>query len=240
MPRLLSTLVFGALLGLPVALATTLGPGAAVAAPDADAIQRALDDDAGWARQSVRDGVVVYAKPMPALDLTAYKGVKPIDVDPELLFSLICDTEGHMQISDTLADSRVLSVRDDRYDYYQVVKTPAIMPVSDRYWFNRAHIQRDVGGTPGRHKRSWAPLDPGLYPEAHASVTARFPDAVLVAVNYGSWEVVPHAGGQAEVIYRAVTHPGGNVPDSFAAMLAERSLPDNILNFVRAAAERGG
>lgn len=212
---------------------------AAVAGPSAASIHATLHDDSGWSYHAERNGVTVYEKPISALGTKGYKGVMTIDVDPDLLFSIICDTEGHLSFSPSLAASKVIARNGDRYDYYQVAETPALVPISDRFWFNQAHMRRDVT-KPGHHLRTWAPIDPGLYPETFAAVQSRFPDAVLVAVNYGSWEIMPQADGTNQLTYHAVTHPGGNVPTSVFETLAARSLPDNMLTFVNQARARAG
>lgn len=211
----------------------------ALAAPSVDAVLAALADDSGWTHYADRNGVVVYEKHIGIMDMPAYKGVTEIDVDRELLFSLICDTEGHEAISDSLAASTVLNQMGERIHYYQIAETPALVPIADRYWFNQAQILRDVG-TPGHHLRIWSPIDPTLYPEAYAAVQAQYPDAVYVSVTYGSWEVRPLPDGKTELTYRSLTNPGGNVPSSVFEVLSARTLPDNMMNFVDEARARAG
>ncbi|MCB9795058.1 MAG: hypothetical protein H6741_20345 [Alphaproteobacteria bacterium] len=211
----------------------------AIAAPSNATVLKALLDETGWARHAEHEGVTVYEKQISVVDMPAYKGVVDIDVDRELLWGLICDLGGQTQFSHALAASTVLAQIGEKTHYYQVTDTPMLIPISDRYWFNEAHVMRDHGG-PGHHLRTWAPIDPTLYPEAYAAVTAKYPNAVYITTTYGYWEVEPLAGERTRLTYTSLTNPGGNVPDAVFESLAARSLPDNMMIFVNEARARAG
>lgn len=224
--------LLGLLLAAPALLPA--GAGAPVyAAPDASSILRALDDDGGWSYQSTRDGIKVYSKEIPAIGLTAFKGVGLFEVDGDRLFTLISDLPAHKQVTGTLHESVAISTRGGVTDYYQVMKSPGPL-LSARYWFNRSTNTRDINGQVGHHRRSWSSLDETLYPEQRKEVAERYPDAVAITLTHGSWEVVPESPGRCTLTYRAVSHPGGSVPTSVAAMASSQNLPDNMMAFVRA------
>ena len=192
-------------------------------------VQSVLDEDEGW--EHVGDhasGVSVYGKEVSSLGLTAYKGIYELDVDSEKLFGQICDLEGHMDVSDQLVESRIILTQGERSDFYQVMKSPAAF-VSQRYWLNRSITKRDIGGVPGHHKRVWNALAMDQYPKVREALAETYPDAVLVETTHGSWEVSP-----THLTYRTVSDPGGSVPGSVYSSLSSKTLPDNMLNFVRA------
>lgn len=219
-----------------------LGVASPAWAVDGPAIQRLLNDASGWTPAGGRDGIEVFQKPVPALGLTAYKGVTVVAVDHATLYRLIADVAHHDDFNDMLADSVVLGGSGNAVDFYQVADTPDWLPISDRFWFNRTVELRDLGGSPGHHRREWFTIEDaaGRYAAELAQVQARFPKAVQVTVSYGSWEVRPLADGQVELTYRTVSHPGGTISTSLAATLAERTLPDNMLRFVHQAQKTGG
>lgn len=206
---------------------------AVFAAADAASVQRALDDDAGWSPHASKDGIQVYSKALPAIELTAFKGVGLLEVDGARLFALISDLAAHTGVTGTLHESVVLSSRGGVTDYYQVMKSPGPF-LSPRYWFNRSVNTENVGGVAGRSKRVWSTLDATLYPKARQDVATRYPDAVAITLTHGSWEIAPDSPGRFWLIYRAVSHAGGNIPTSVAAAASSQSLPNNMLSFVRA------
>jgi len=190
-------------------------------------VQAVLDDDEGWLPVADHSsGVTIYEKEVPSLDLTALKGVYALDVDSEKLFELLCDIEGHAQVTGSLLESRIIRQSGEIADYYQVMKSPSAL-ISQRYWVNRSITHRNFTGLPGHHKRQWDALDVTLYPKVRAALEESYPDAVLVTVTHGSWDVSP-----TELIYRTVTHPSGNVPSSLFSTLSSKTLPDNMLAFV--------
>ncbi len=193
----------------------------------AASVQAVLDDDEGWLAVSEHpSGMSIYGKEVPALDLTALKGVYALDVDSEKLFDLLCDIEGHVQVTGNLLESRIIRQSGEVADYYQVMKAPSAL-ISRRYWVNRSITHRSFTGLAGHHKRQWDALGVTLYPKVRASLKESYPDAVIVTVTHGSWEVSP-----TELIYRTVSHPSGNVPSSLFSTLNSKTLPDNMLSFV--------
>lgn len=192
----------------------------------AGSVQDLLDDDAGWTHVSDHaSGTVVYTKDVPSLGIPAFKGVYPLDVDAEALFALICDLEGHIDVSDQLLESQVMFAKGTISDFYQVMKSPGAF-ISQRYWLNRSTTLRDHGA-PGHHKRRWDALTMDKYSKVRAVLAENYPDAVLVETTHGSWEVTP-----TELTYRTVSHPGGNVPAGVYATLTGKTMPDNMMNFV--------
>lgn len=208
---------------------------AAPASDHAAAVQAALDDDGGWQPVGSDRGVTVFSKEIPLIGLTAFKGVwaMPPELDPDRLFAAICDVSAHVDFSSRLAESTLLAAAEPVLHFYQVMtKAPLI---ARRYWMVHSVIYEDMGGVDGHHKRTWDALAPSLYPEARAAVSERYPEAVEITENHGSWEILPPADGQRLFVYRAVSDPGGNVPISAQNALTTRTLPDNMLRFVEAA-----
>ncbi len=221
-----------------LALVSTLAA-LATAGPSADQIQALLDDDAGWRSGGTKEGVEVYQKDVPGVDVLAWKGVRVMDVDRDMIWALITDVGNHDQVSDMLHETAVLSRSGARMDYYQVSRSPRFVPVSERYWFNYAVETRDVGGEPGHHKRTWNSLpDVAPYADTLAAVRGRYPDAVPLALTHGSWELVPGPGERTTIIYRTVSDPGGAIPTSIMDYISGKSLPNNILQFEEAAKQR--
>jgi hypothetical protein len=223
------------------AAASALPEVAAASTLSTSQIHALLDADAGWTLLDAdADGVALYQKSVTGYAVLAYKGVRPVAVRPQALFDTICDVPAHKAISNgVLAESVVLHRSESALHYYQVMESPAWMPISDRYWFLQSSIRRDIGGRAGHHKRAWNPLDASKYAEAHSAVVSRFPDAVQVTLNSGSWEVQPgQTADSSLLIYRIFSHPGGNISDSVASQVSQRSLPENILKFEAAAKQR--
>jgi hypothetical protein len=221
--------------------AAALPGGALAASLSPSAIHALLDAEAGWTLLDADvDGVALYQKSVTGYGVLAYKGVRPVAVRPQALFDTICDVPAHKAISGgVLAESVVLHKSSDALHYYQVMRSPAWVPISDRYWFLQSSIRRDIGGRAGHHKRAWNPLDVTKYAEAHSAVVSRFPDAVQVTLNSGSWEVQPgKTADDCLLIYRIFSHPGGNIADSVASQVSQRSLPENMLKFEVAAKQR--
>lgn len=207
------------------------------AGPTPAAIQAALHSETGWVSHASKDGVQVYRKDIPGLEVPGFKGVKDMAVDARVLFTLISDIGAQPKMNELLAESRVLYQADNRLHYYQVLESPVPL-VSDRFWFCKATNQWDVGGRAGHHRQVWDRLDTSLYPEAYASVMQRFPGAVHTPINHGSWELLPLADGRTRVSYRIVSHPGGSISDSLAMVVTGQTLPDNLLAFEKATLAR--
>lgn len=227
-----------ALRGGAALLGLALWPHPARAGASFAQIHALMDQDPGWtARPDLsRDGVAVSSRDMPEPGVPAFRGVLEVQAPALRLWDRIYDVAGHKQVSDLLNESRVLWDNGTLMHYYQVSKVPAWVPVSDRYWFLQSVSTRDIGGLATHNKRAWNPLDAAAkYPEALAAVQARYPDAVTPRMNHGSWEVIPLDPTRCRLVYRIWSHPGGNISDSLAHQMSSRTLPDNLLNFKRAA-----
>ncbi|MCB9760436.1 MAG: hypothetical protein H6739_11410 [Alphaproteobacteria bacterium] len=207
----------------------------ALAAPSAAQIQAALDDNSGWTQVAVKDGVTVYKKTIPGLDVPALKGVKTVSVDADTLFDVIADINGQPRVNDLLAESAIIKPDGDAFWFYQVLDSP--WPASDRYWVNKGQNLRDINGEDGHHKQTWELAPEGSFKQVHAAVVDKY-DAVLTPLNYGSWEVVSTGPDQCQLTYRVVSHPGGNVPDGAFAWGSEKSLPNNLIVFENAAKKK--
>jgi len=219
------------LLLLLTALPATAGP----ACDHTDTVQSALMDPGGWSPAGGSEGVTVTRKEIEAIGLTAFKGetVLPATVDAETLFEVICDVQGHVNISGSLDESTLLAKADSVLHFYQVMaKAPLI---DRRYWMVHSVVYEDIGGLTGHHRRTWDGLDAGLYGEARDAVKQRYDGAFEVIENHGSWEVQPRADGTTLFTYRAVTDPGGAIPTGAYDTLTSRKLPNNMMKFVEAA-----
>jgi hypothetical protein len=206
-------------------------------AMDATAVHAAMDAEAGWTRVQERDGVTVYRKSIPGLDIDAFKGIKTLDpdVDPALMFRLICDVSAHVKYSPALAETGLIQESATGMTYYQVMKSPPLLPVAPRYWVNTAAMEYDVDGEAGRNRRRWSSLPLDQLPEIHARIKEKHEGAVLVAFTHGVWDLDPEPDGTTTVRYYQVSHPGGRIPDSLAAGLSGRTLPNTIERFEDAA-----
>ena len=158
-PRLSRRAFFCGAAALAVASAVPGDAGATTLSTSA--IQALLDADGGWTLLDAdADGVALYQKSVTGHGVLAYKGVRPVAVGPQALFDTICDVPAHKAISGgVLAESVVLHKSESALHYYQVMRSPAWVPISDRYWFLQSSIRRDIGGRVGHHKRAWNPLD---------------------------------------------------------------------------------
>jgi hypothetical protein len=212
----------------------------AAAVPDPDAVHAALESDAGWALHDEDDGVTVYRKDVPGVELPAYKGVKVLapEVDPEVFFAVVCDVAGQMQFTAALAEAEVLRDEGDTVDFYQVMKVPVLAPVARRYWLSRSIAERDVGGTPGHHRRRWSGIPVGEHSEARAALQERYPGSIELAATFGSWELLPQPDASTVVVYRTVSDPGGAIPDGLASLFAGSAIPENMLRAEEAARGR--
>lgn len=201
------------------------------------AVHAVLDDESGWTVHKKDGEITVYSKPVPALGLTAFKGVMtlPSGVDPAALFRVICDLEGQGKVSPMLVESKVFERSGDSLAYYQVIRPPKLVPGSHRFVVQTGRILRDVGGEPGHNKRMWSAAPEGAFASTHAAILGTYEGAVEVTTTHGTWELDPQPDGTVRYIYRAVSHPGGSIPDGLARMLSSRTLPDNMRDFLDAA-----
>ncbi len=121
-----------------------------------------------------------------------------------------------------------------RFDYYQLLDNPS--PIADRYWFLAGTVSR-VGE---ERVFAWEWVDPAArHPAALASLTTRFPDAIMTRVNVGDWTFTPQ-GGTTRVRYRICTDAGGDIPRWLGELAATRTLPTNVADIVAEVRRRGG
>lgn len=223
-------------------LCLTLLATPALADPGAAAVQKSLDSDAGWEvhKLDAKGGVDVYKKTIPGVDIPAFKGIKVMDVDGDKLFAAIIDFPNQVGLSKDipLTHSVILKNSGSVIDFWQYLDVPGWTLANDRFWFARAHITRNIGGTAGHHKQTWQHIDAGAWPDALAKAKSIDDDAVMTPLNYGSWEVIPQADGRVQVIYRVVSDPGGVLPKAAQAIATGKTLPDNLLQFEAAAKGR--
>jgi hypothetical protein len=234
--KLLAAVV--ALAGLPLVVHTAMHSQTAWSSQATD-VHKTLAAESGWAHHETHDdGLVVYAKPVPELGLQAFRGIKTMrdGVDADVLFSLIHNVDDHDKISGSLHESTVLwEDKPNSVHFFQVLKKPSGLPVTERYWFNEGVSERNINGEAGHHKRTWSSFDPAKYPEAQAYVSETYPDAIPVGCTYGTWETLPQADGSLVLVYTTLSHPGGKIPDWVINTLSGRTLPDNMRSFERAA-----
>ena len=216
--------------------------GAAAKVPPPAESLKILHDPAGWEahERSAREGVEVFKKDIAGFRTPAFRGEKTVAVASDLLFGLLVDVEQHVGMSDRvpLALSWVLRTEGDTVDFFQLLDTPGWTMARDRCWFNRAEIKWNVGGEDGRHLLEWRNLEPSQFPETWEKVLARYPGALAIPVNLGSWEVLPLGPNSSRLIYRVVTDPGGRVPANLQEFVTGRTLPDNLLQFEEVALQR--
>jgi hypothetical protein len=246
-PALSRRACLGGLVAVAVALLPRRGRAAPLGGPPTGpgldrAAHAALADPSGWTLHAAADarGVSVWKKTLPALGAVAWQGEKILDpgADPGRMMDRIADVAGHARMSDELAASVLISRGPGVAEYYQVIKAPALLPVSPRFWINAATDERALGGRPDHHRRAWSSLPLGSRPSVEAEILARFPGAVPLGFTHGSWETWPTEAG-TRVRYRMVSDPGGSLPDGLASALAGRALPATILRFERAALGAG-
>ena len=210
-----------------------------VQASDAADIHKELLSESGWSHVSTdeTDGLQVYKKQIASLGVDAFMGKKLLDpaVDDQALFNLISDVDNHETFSSTLHESKELGGGD----YYQVVKAPKMLPVSERYWFNHAASYQDVGGVSGHMRRTWNTIDSSTYVSELGHVTSTYAEAIEIAFTYGMWEIVPNDTGPSTLYYRTVSNPGGDIPAWVMSSLTGRTLPDNMRTFENAALKAG-
>ncbi len=204
------------------------------------AVIRELLNESGWNQVSndAALGLVVSEKKLQSVDATAYLGVRdiPREVDVERLWTLIVDVDGHDRFGGKLAESTVVKRHGAAVDFYQVLKPPPLMASAQRYWFVHTEWEQGVGGVPGHQRRCWSQLSADEATEARAAVAAKYPDASLVPLTHGCWEVLPASGEKpAQLRYRTVSDPGGMVARSLVGMLTSHTLPDNLNTFIEAA-----
>jgi hypothetical protein len=207
------------------------GEDAAMAA----AVLAALHDDADWEllRRDARSGVDIYRKDVDGMSLPAFRAEKVVAANSDRLFELIVDLNRHAGLSETipLSHSTVLSRRGDQLDYMQYLDSPAWTLARDRYWFNRARVQRNLAGQLGHHRLSWHGIDPARYPRQRRALLAGHEDAIRTPINYGSWEAIALAGGRSRLVYRVLSDPGGSLPRAAQLLVTSRTLPENLLQF---------
>jgi hypothetical protein len=195
-----------------------------------------LQTSEGWKheRTDTEDGLVVRSKMVAGH--TAFRGILPLgpQTDPDRLWRLLNDIEGHVRVGDKLAEAKVFARTGAGMDYFQVMVPPMLMPGSQRYWFAHTELEPAVGGKSSHRRRCWSNLPAGVAQSERAGVKERHPRAIEVAMTHGCWELVGSDKGTT-LVYSTVTDPGGSLPTSVARTLASRTLPENMRKFVRAA-----
>jgi hypothetical protein len=201
-----------------------------------------LHDDSGWKldQRASSKGVTVYRKDIEGTDLPGFRGELEVAADSELLFALVADLDGHAGLSDAipLGQSEVLARWDGGLDYVQVLDSPAWTLTRDRYWINRASIERDILGRKGHHRQTWKGLSPSLYPARRSAVLDEYPGAIRTPVNLGSWEVIPVGPTRSRLVYRVLSDPGGRLPSGLQTLVTASTLPENLLQFEAEALRR--
>jgi len=224
-----------------LALATTsVVVHAAPVAPLDHPVHAELGTEAGWTHAYTSGDVVVYKKGLTSVNQTAWMGktTLPEEISPEDFFTLLSDTDSHDQYNRSLAESVVLDRTDGITTFYQVVKTPPYVPLSDRWWIAQAKSTRDADDTPGHLRRMWATLPSSARPAVRAQLEADYPGAIEIAFSGGRWDLIPRADGSTQLVYRIVTDPGGAVPRALSSRFAGRSVAENLESMLKAAGKR--
>ena len=203
-----------------------------------EAVLGELLETAGWTPISSDPsvGLSMYEKHLSTLGLTGYMGVRdlPTELDVDKLWALIVNIDEHVHVGDKLVESKVFARHDGGMDSYQVLRAPPLMASAQRYWFVHSHIESDVEGTKGRQRRCWSHIPSALAAAERATVQARHPNATLISVTHGCWEVIPAApGAPARLRYVTVSDPGGTLARKAVQLLTTRTLPENMANFVK-------
>ncbi len=240
---LLSALALAALFWAPAADARpAAGDREARSFPPGDTLLKALHDPSGWEvhLRAAREGVDVFKKDIDGVRIPGFRGEKVVAASSDSLFSLLVDLNNHVRISKRipLVISEVISSSGNTLEFFQLVATPSWTMARDRCWFNRAEILRNVDGEAGRHRLTWKGLDPAPFSEYLEKVLVDYPNALVIPLSVGSWEVVPIGPKSTRLIYRVLTDPGGKIPANLQELVTGRTLPDNLLQFETAAAER--
>jgi hypothetical protein len=217
-----------------LSLALLLAPPAA-AATTAE-FRAGLANTSGWeevARKQVDDvgEILIRHKVIGGTD--CLEGSATAAVSPDILLTISYDIPGQPGWSSwKVPVSATLKKTGSELDYYQVLDNPP--PIADRYWFLRGSYGRQGDD----RVFTWELVDPvTTWPAALAEVKARFPDAVMTAVNVGDWTFSP-VGGQTRIRYRICTDAGGNIPRWVGEIAAKSTLPTNIADAVKEAKKR--
>ncbi len=220
-----------------MSLLATVLLGTALASPLNTSVHSQLSSESGWTLTHSEDGVQVYKKYIPALGQTAWKGVMHVDasVDPARIYAVVANPERMKRLNHALSESKVISKQGSVLTYYQVLEAPALVPISDRWWINRAVGRRGVDGKDGQFRRQWSSVPKGEMGEVRANIASQYPSAVEIPETHGCWEILEGDDGGSMVIYRSVSDPGGGVPKSLAARIAGHEIADNIVHVVAAA-----
>ena len=212
--------------------------------PSANGVLAALHDEVGWDlyRRDARGGVDIYRKKVAGMAVPAFRGEKIVAADSELLFGILLDLDQHAGLSDEipLTHSEVLSRQSNELDYVQYIDSPGWTLTRDRYWFSRARVERNLAGRQGHHLQTWEAIDPGLYPRQWRALLSENEDAVRVATNYGSWEVIPLGPKRSKLVYRVLSDAGGSLPKAVVLLVTARTLPLSMLQFEAEAFRRAG
>ncbi len=218
-------------------LALVLSISGAHAGPLNNSVHAQLNDNSGWTLTHAEDGVQVSKKYIPALGQTAWKGELHVDasVDPARIFAVVSNTERMKHLNHALSESKIISKDGSVVTYYQVLEAPALVPISDRWWINRAVGRTNVDGTSGQFRRQWSSVPVGEMADVRASIASQYPSAVEVPQTHGCWEIMAGDEGGSLVVYRSVSDPGGGIPKSLAARIAGHEIADNIVHIVAAA-----
>ncbi len=201
------------------------------------AVHAELASDIGWAHSYTDGDIRVSQKTLPSLGQVAFQGetTLPPSLPARRLLDILVDTESHKRFNRNLAESVVVQRRGEVTTFYQVVKTPSYVPLSDRWWVVQAVSVYDADGTPGHLRRMWSTIPSEDMPAIRDLVVGRYPNATEVTYSHGSWDLIPNPDGSTHVIYRIVSDPGGSVPRALATRFAGRSVADNLRTMLGAA-----
>lgn len=197
----------------------------------------ALDDGSGWeslgTKQTDELGAVsIRHKVIQGQDCLEGSGDTTASATTLLSFAADIPRQPTWSTA-SVTTSANLTSPGDSFDYYQVLDLPR--PLSDRYWFLHATIQRSASALVFR----WEALDPAeRYPEVQAAILAKEPAAVQTKINVGDWTFTTKAGG-THIRYRICTDVGGAIPGWAGEYAARSTLPNNLADIVRAALKHG-
>ena len=156
--------------------------------------------EAEWTLAKDHQGVKVYTRQVEGIDFKEFKGVITIKTSLASLVALVRDVEALPDWMKNCSKSKVLKQINTNETYtYSLSKAP--WPVKDRDSIIHSVISQARGTSVVTIKQVSKP-----------DYIKEKKDIIRVKRIKGFWQFAPQEGGKIEVVYQALSDPGGAVP----------------------------
>lgn len=153
-----------------------------------------------WKLERNRDGIKVYTRRVEGISFKEYKGVIRLDASLSTIIAVFDDYKAATEWIDTCSSMELVE-RISPMENYTYSYNPAPWPVKDRDAVVHSRTSQDPETLIVTVKQNAAP-----------DKKARTRKAVRVEFIQSLWTLTPQQDGSTELIYQALSDPGGGLP----------------------------